>query len=94
MNQGKERERETCRPAQTDLVQMDFVWFWFWSHLGLPWHEQVGSTPSPGPVPEKLDLNLTDQTGPQTDLLNLKIKQTLLRPELLLFYIFKNRLLI
>lgn len=61
------------------LILMDSGWFWFLSHLGpaLPWQEQVGSTLFPthsGPVPEKLDLNLTNQTGLQTYLLNFKIK--------------------
>ena len=52
---------------------------WFWSHLTplLPWQKQVGSALVPvrcGPVPQKLDLELTDQTGLEAELLHFRIK--------------------
>lgn len=73
--------RETCTvrtERETDPVHTGF---WFWSYLGpfFTWQEQVGSAlvrvrSGSGSVPQKLDLDLTDQTGLQTELLHFKIK--------------------
>lgn len=66
---------------------------WFWSHLTplLPRQEQVGSALVPvrcGPVPQKLDLELTDQTGLEAELLHFRIKASHVKK------IFFNRFII